>query len=796
MIRNKIDASAVINAAISSHSRTWDMAKQTEDYVINMSPPFDDEKLKDTANWSANWNYGKGRAEAQQIITKNSTEITKAISLCDIVFENFDKKKHSKDKVYEFLSIEEMRASFAERIGAAFSESVIERTQKIDTLVKRSEYECTLFGYASVVKDYNAVFPNVIPYTSIAFEDHTNVDDVGIFVVFDCIKGSYIYNILSQIKKDKESKEESYYSHGDGCPSFTSSGWNEDALEEIVCSIYNTKEEALSTLNAGIEKTKDGGWSKKYTTWEDVSLLSKAMGDFWCAINMNNIHLAKVFEIFSNGDVVENYCALSSSTGSEVRSASLITDILFYKKRTNVKQKELINIVRDVTIDGSVYIHDIKGSGKTIGESTLRYDMLRNSIQDKLMLSGSTWVYAPNGIVGNNMKVQVIGGLVSVGQGTEIVPNLIKQDLSYHIDALRIEQSEQQSNMTHIKPNVNLSNRPTKDEVNFINSEALSTRMSDIPQKLKSYSNIITSIFKALFSDDILNDNDESLKEEFISHLLAEFSDLSVEKEDIIKILKCVSIVRVSPVMSDREAISAALGVASTATARQRLTRMFLSTFGFSRSQVKDIMEAESYGRDAELAAIENSMFENTREVVFGIGQDHIAHLQAHFYKIDQKLAGLQSGEDPVRAHLYITNALTNTRLHVDGISKSPFYKDQAKDYIKVQKYFETKLQELASELDAAKQKMQQQQQDGQQQGEPQLDPETKNKFYLDKIKLIEKINSARSRTQVMQEMKQQSFELDQELKKQKAQADIENRKEKTRVDIDSKLAQKSVEMS
>ena len=796
-IKTKLDAITVINAAIQSHSSTWEMAKTTEDYVINMAPPFDEAVLKDKANWSANWNFGKGRASAEQIITKNSTEITKAIALCDILFENYDAKKDT-DPVHEFLTVEEMRADFAERIGSAFSESVLEKTQRIDTLIKRSEYECTLFGYASFLKDYNSIFPNVIPYRSIAFEDHTDIDSIGTFVVFDCIKGSYLYNIYTSIKRDTSSDEVFTYgaSGAEQCPVFSSSGWNEHALCQIICDIYNTNDTALGSINP---KGKDAekGWTKKYVTWEDVNLLSEKMGDYWCALNMNNIHIAKVFEIEDDGTVYENYCALNEYIGNSVSMVSLKADILFHKKRPSLKQGEIINIVRDVTIDGTVYIHDIKGSGKIIGESALRYDILRNGIQDKLMLSGSPWVYSPTGLIDNNMQVKVIGGLVVLGQGTEVVPNMIKQDLSDHISALRIEQGEQEANMSHIKPNVNLSNRPTKDEVNFINSEALSTRMSDVPQKLKSYSSIITIIFKALFSDRILNKRDQDVKDSFMKHLKQEFSDLTLTDDDLVKILKCVSTIQVSPVMSDREAISSALNVASTATARQRLTRMFLATFGFSRSQIRNIMEVESYGRDAELAAIENSMFENTREVVFGLGQDPITHLQAHFYKVDQKFAGLQSGEDPVRAHLYVTNALTNTRLHVDAIAKSPFYKNQAKDYIKTQKYFEKKLQELASELDTARQKMQQQQQqEGQQQGgEPKLDPETQAKFYLDRIKLMEKINSSRARTQVMQDMRQQSFELEQELKKKRVDADIENRKQKTQVDIDSSLAKKSVEM-
>lgn len=797
MIKTKQDATQVINAAVASHLSSWEMGKTTEDYVINMEAPFDDEDLKDKGvNWSSNYNFGRGRAQAQQIITKNVAEITKAVSLCDVRFENFDPKKHN-EGIYEFLTVEEMRSDFAERIGAAFSESVIERSKKIDSIVRRSEYECTLFGFASIVKETNEIFPSVIPYNSIAFEDHTDVDDIKTFVVFDIVKGSYLFDIYLEINKESSGNEEGDKSEevfgydGEGYPEFTLSGWNKKGLLEIICQIYNYNEDALRYLNGDTPKGEKSEWSKKYTTWNDISTLQSIVGPYWCRVNLNNVHIAKIFEIEEDGSLYETYCAINERGAAY--SAVLRSDILFHKKSEIHNANKIISLVLDVSVDGTTYIHDIKGSGRIIAENSLRYDINRNTIQDKLTLSGSTWIYSPSGLSERAMDIKVLGGLVQLSQGTEIVPNMIRQDLSDHLNSLGLENAEHDKNMSHVRPNVSLSNRPTKDEVNFINSEALSTRMSDVPIKLKSYSDVVTNIFHNLCSDDsIFGRVNKSIKEKFIAQLKYEFSDLTVTEDDLIKILKAVEAIELSPVMSDRDAISAALNVATTATSRKRLTRMFLSTFGFSRRQIKEIMESESYGRDAELAAIENSMFETTREVVFGMGQDHIIHLQAHFYKIDQLFSGVKSGEDPVRAHLFITNALTNTRLHVSYLVQSAFYKDKVKDYAKAQKTFEKELQNLSSMLDAARKKAAE---SGGDSNQPQIDEETKSKFYLDKVKLMEKINNSRERSKAQFDLKMQSFQLDNELKQKKLDADIERKKEKTQADVDASLAKKSVEM-
>ena len=794
MIKTKIDASVVINAAIASHRTTWGLAKNTKAYIIDMEPPFDDEKLKDEANWSSNWNFGTARAKAQGIISKNVSEVTKSASLCDIVFEKFDKEKHGKDKVYSFLEQPELIAEFSERIGAILSEKIIESEPNIDSIIKRSEFDAFLFGYSAVVSEDTSIFPSPVSYRDIAFEDHTNADDIKRFVVFDVIKGSYLYNIFTSMKSDSETVEYSHDLSDDRYPKFKSNGWNEDALEKILCKIFTENEEALSVLE-GRKGKGDDNIKLRFESWEDINLLSKEMGDIWCGINTNNVYLAKIYEINEDGDYMETYCVLSGPVLGADQSfvASIKEDIVYQKEKESVVQKDVISIIVDSSIEGSRYIHDIKGSGKIVAEAGLRVDILRNTIQDKLVLAGSTWIYAGNSLTQRNMDLKVIGGVVVLGQGTEVVPNMVRQELGDHLSILGLENQEHNSNMSHIDPNTRLSNRPTKDEVNFVNSEAYSIRSSDIPVKLKAYGNVISSIVKKLVSDNILNKKEEKIRDEFINSVIYEFSDMDLDKKDVIKILETISGVVLTPVMSDRQAIQEAMSMASTSSARNRLTRMYLSTFGFNRRQIRDIVSNEEYGKDAELAAIENAMFNNTKEVVFSLGQDHMIHIPAHFFKIDQKFKGIEAGEDPVSAYNYVLNALSNTELHISAIGNSVFFKNRYKDFNKAQEYFRTKVKQLAAMLDQMKQESAK---EGSNQNEGELTPELKNKFYLDRIKLIEKINMSKERAQASQEMKSASFQFDQELKAKKLDAEIENKSKKAETDVNLTLAKKSAEMT
>lgn len=790
MITSKQDANRLISACIHSHRYAWESALDSEDYVMRLRPPLDAEMLKEKAIWAHNYNYGKGRNEVKRAVKENVQEISKAISLVEVEFVKYDKKKHN-NKLLNFLQVPELRQAIEERIAYTFGD-FIEQDQSFNMFISKAEYMNFMFGYASVCGDNASYVPNVIHFCDIGFDDHTPLNDVQKFVLFETKKASFYFDKLrSIIKSDTPcdtvlDKEDGSY--------ITSDGWNKEELIKLVCSVFNDAESGQPLNELRLAKNiTDEKVEVKYENWEDISLINDRMGYSWCLSNLNNIYTARCFEI-TRKCVNEVTVYLSSTQNRQDRSEyEASRGILHVKKHPKASQDDLIVMIYDFSVDGSVYIHDVSGASRVLSEHSQRYDIKVNAREDSMYLSSLTWFSSnQSGGIAQFGDVIAVGGGIAVVADQGLTPMIFKQRMDNSEMSVSVAQEEQVFNQSFsaYKPNTQLSNRPTKDEVQFVNSEAYAARAGDIPFKLKAYSKIITNAFKKLASSAFMSYNLEAQQEKFLSMLEQEFSAEDLKRDEIIKILQQVSCVRVSPVQSDREAIMQAMGFAGTSAARKRLTRMLLLSFGFSPNQIRSMIEMEEYGNDASIAALENNAFKDTAEIAFSPGQDHMLHLNAHFYKFDRTVKMVKEGEDPVVGFNTLRNGLQNTAQHIQAMSMNAFYRNNIKDYQKWQKMFENDLKELGQMLDQAKQNAQQ---SG---GQMQISPELRQKLQENEIKLREKLRIQQIRTENAQQQKIEQQKFNQQLQKQKADFDSQMKAQKTQSEINATMAKAAAEMA
>lgn len=782
MIQTREDASALISTAISSHDEAWRRAVETEDYVIRMDPPFDDEELKKKGvAWTSNRNFGKGRADVEQAVSNKVKDIFSAVSLMEVKFHTFNEKKY-KDKIFSFLQFDEMKADFAERVGDVFAE-VLETDSAVDVFLSKVEYNAYMFGQCAVTRDKFTYLGNPIHYTDIAFEDRTKVSAIRKFVLFDVIKGE---DVLKRLEKAQSA--DTYAWHDNNDIRITSSGWIETGLLELVRSIYNTKDDLKRDLRE-IKNLAQESLEIRYDTWEDVQLLIQNKGFMYASINLNNVFIAKSYE-FEDSGYWETYSALSG----EPNMATVIKEVIFQKFHANKVQEDLITLIKEFTINGSEFIHEIQGAGRFIAEDALGFDVKKNAIEDKLMVNGLIFVKKQNGLMGEKLKVDVIGGFGILDDDISFPEGQTKYDLSQHVQSIQFDNQEHKERMAHYKPSIDMSNRPTKDEVQFLSAQFNSARTSNIPFKLKDYSIIITNAFKSLAETEFLDERLKHKQEEFYSKLEDAFYEFKLKREDIKKILGCVANICINPVISDVQAIQQAMQVAASGPAKRRLVKMFLMALGYSRTQVKTLVEQETYGDEAEKVAFENNTFINSAEVVFGNNQDHIIHLTGHFYKIDQVLKGIQAGEDPVRAWNFLRNALSNTKLHVLAIGQNFFFKDRFKEFDKIQVYYEGKLKQLGVYLDRLKKQQEQQAQN--QDVKDEITPELKEKFYQDRLKLMDKIERTNIRDQHARERELQKFEFNKELADRKTDDEIDRKKRLTELKMELSQTETAARMA
>jgi len=695
-IENSEDANLIISAAIESHYGLWEKIHNSEEYIMNYKPPFDETKRKEQKiSWSNNWNYGKGKMLVEQGVVSNVTEMFKTLSMMEIIF---NRKGKSKEKVYQFLDTDFLRYQIGRRIAEVFAD-ILENDPRFQTFLTQIEYSSYMFGYCPIIRDKFTYLGRPISLKSIAFEDGTEFQEIRNFVVFDTMKAEILLQKLDQSLNLQSTEVES---RGQ-IFNIYENGWIKEGMEEIFYDILSNCPEIAEDVKGGVyelrSKLEDG--KIKITYWEDVETIRQEKGDTWLNININNVDIAKIFT--TDGDEITETYIVASQYSSEMDTGC--GEYLLYQKNHGKKEyTEIINIIKEFAVSAENTIQSLTGVSKQIGQESLIYDFKRNAIEDKLLLSGNLLLSTVDDLSAEEVELKVYGGVTILPPNASIAANQIRYDLNDHVNSLAFDDNELKKHSSHYNPQISLSNRPTKDEVQLKGSEHAYQKGTKIPFKLKDYSALFTNILRDLVDEVFFNPIDKNAKNKFIEELKYEFEEFGIDEGDIKLILKEIKAIQLHAVNNDINAIQTAMPFAQNTNGRTKLIRSFLIALGFSRQDVNMFIEVVEYGNQIEQAALENSAFYNTSEVVFDSSQDNIGHLNIHFAKIDRVIKGISGGEDIVKGFNYITNALTNTAKHVEAIRTSYFFKNRYKEFAQVQKQFEKTAKQISDIINKKKQ--------------------------------------------------------------------------------------------
>ena len=689
------DASLFINAVIQAHSSKWIKINNTQLYLMEYQRPVAEELRKEKKiTWQNNWNYGKGRMLIEQGVISNVNDLKKALSMIEIDFVQFNESKHKSD-LYIFLLDENLRYQFANTIAEVFADSV-EGDCRFHDFLTAIEYSAHTFGYAPIIRDKFTYLGRPVSLDNIGFEDRTEIYQIFNWVVFDSFKGEQLIQKVDKIKKlgltttlvkGDDGEEYNIYENG----------WIKEGIEEIFFKILEQNDEIKEDVKEGklqLSANLSEEGELRITTWEDVELIRQHKGTTWLGININNIFIAKIFTTESDGSICVTYAVSEQGLLTEevaegeiaYSNMSCNQYLLFQKRYKNAPYSSLLNIVKEFGVRSSLYIQDIQGVSKQVVEESFRYDTKKNAIEDKLLIQGGIILSKVDPLQDASMEVH--SAYTFLPEGVQIAPNQIKIELGDHVQSIIQDEQDFQKRISHYNPKIELSNRPTKDEVQLQGAQHKNNRESKIPSKFVDYSILFYNILKDIVDEDFENPIDVDRKNYFYDELLAAFKQYNIKRADLDKILASIRSVQIHPVNIDIQAIQTAMPFAQNTVGRNKLIRSFLIALGFSRRDVNQFVKIIDYGYQIEQAANENAAFYNTSEVVFDESQDHIGHLNIHFPKIDRTVKGIQGGEDIVKGFHYITNALTNTEKHVESLRTSYFFKNRYKEFKAIQDHF------------------------------------------------------------------------------------------------------------
>jgi hypothetical protein len=796
-IKNASEATVFIQNAQISHADQWEKIDNTEAYLLHGQAPFDDKELEaDGQDWRPNYNYGKGRSEVEQGVINNQTDIYRSFGFIDVEFESYDKKKHKKP-IHGFLLDDYIREVLKRTISASFI-NCIEEDERTHSWISQIEYWSYTFGYCPVLRHDWSYLGDPVPLTSIAFEDRTKIGQVRNFVVFDSLKVDDVYNIYIECKgKEKTRVEylgEEYHIYPNG--------WIDEGMKDIIKSKIDSLN--LDEDYEPLDKTK-GKKQLLISTWDHIDEFVTRKGVSWLTYNTNNIFIGKIFQYISNNEFVETHCICDTGISREVRiESSTARKYLVYQKEHKKKRlSQILNMVKEYGVTKDTYISSLTGAGKYIAQEALRYDVKRNTIEAKLIISGSPFFQSQNSLTGKMSKIKVCAGFNVVGDDMVLLPNQVRYDINDHMAALQMEKQEYSERVFHYNPRLDLSSRPTTDEVTVKGQEVSSQKRSKVPVKLADYSRLFTECLFDLVTKEYDNDENKLIQDKFFEYIQFYLMKYSIEltKEQVKDIVRSIKQVKLNAAHGDPGSIKEAMEVVSTSEQRKHLTIMYLLALGFSRKNAWDYVEAEEYGDQVDKAAMENQMFYTTSEVSVGRHQDALTHLNTHFAKADRILKGVVGGEDPVRGFNWITNCLINTAKHIEIIQSNPFYNKQARSFTKLQAYFEGKAKLLAQAVEQLKQQEQQRAQqnvEGQQQAQRQqgLDPKLAAEIERDRIKMLDKIERTNILTQNAAERKREMFELEKELSKGRNDSNIAMQKEMAELRKELTLMSESIKLA
>lgn len=781
-INSPNDASIVVNSAIRSHAKSWKKLKQIENYIVHSEKPFKSQELKDAGtDWKSNWNFGRGRGQVEQGVLNNTNDVMKSLAFLDVNFEQYNPKKH-KENLYAFLTDSYAKKIFYTAITGAFVDT-LEEDDRLHPWISSIEYQSFTFGYCPIIRDRGSYLGNPIPITDLAFEDKTKIGQYTTWVVFDSTKVDILYAIYKKNFEDTNTQFQDGY---------------------IRDGVYDVLKSRIDSLNL---KEKEGDIPLIINTWEEIGKCFDKWGIQYLNANINNLHIAKIFNVEPNGDIIETYIVIDSynyefkeENLSSHNFATGAENLLFQKVHKNKSYTDFLSLVKEYGLNTNMYISELHGAGRFIAEDALRYDVNRNSMQDKLLFAGSPWVHVPNSLMSKQAVIKPTGAYIIVeDDSVAMLPNQSKFDLTDHVKSIQLDDQQHKENVFHYNPRLDLSNRPTKDEVSVRGNEVSTQKRAKSPIKLADYSRVFYHALIDLASRDHDNYYDKKKQEDFFEKIKIALLIYGIEitDEQIKKVCKVICSVSLSPANGDPQAIQAAIEIASSSEARRRLQIMYLLAIGFSRKDAWEYIEVQEYGNEVDKASMEHTQFYQTSEVPVGRHQDSITHLNMHYAKMDRVLQGVIGGEDPVRGFNFLTNALINTGKHIEVISTNPFFRKKLKEFVKIQEIFQSKARQLSEAVNQLKEQAVQDEQNKQQPQQQGIPPEVLQKLKIEEYKMMEKLKRTNIIAEETMNRRRQMADLDAELRTRQAETGMqiskelaELRKELDLVKASAKLAQ------
>jgi hypothetical protein len=746
MVPSVTVAKKIVDNAIESHD-SYHRTITNHLKHLQLAPPFDPKKLRASAqSWRSNFSFGKATGKVEKLTIEAVGTAYGALGMAFLRFKRFNEKEYGEKEDKQWMRDDVKRGQYANDIVSVYAD-LFEDDDRTPDLVSRVSYNMRTFGVGYVLKEPGREkdwLGEAFDIRSVMFPKRSRVTDIDKAVVKSSMPILKFWQKYTSMKPG--------------------SAWNKEGLEELFFHYYKEHGSKGKELNSIHDTAATKGWEDVSNSFaEEVTLLDQ------CS---DSVSFSKILSEEPDGSITVTYYAYTGDTETSIKDFSP-KFLLYQKNFKGIKVKDILFIVRDSGVTSSGFIQDMRGISQFAVPDSHRFNLDRNALRDKALLSGNMTFAQSTANQGQKFNLTVSSVATITPQGFEASDKQHNPNLGPLFDSMRAEEEAYQRETQHHDASISgrLGDRATTREVDRVAAEVEGARQSKVAVSLRDWARIhmsnIMDLAKNSFKD---SDPGKDARDYFfdeLSHLW------QLPEEGVQSILDEISRISLEVVQANPDALRESIAITQSQYARNELSRQLLTVLGHPRRRVERLNprtgKQDSVTADQIHAELQNQIFWTRGGVLIGDNVDPVVQLRIHFKLFKDAVDSVQRGGDPVAIANYLKNGLGHTAKLLLLTEEDPLYKPSFDELKLVQDQFEQQLKQIVA---AAKKKAKQIAAEREAK-EGQLDPETERRLRIEEFEAGEKNKRNAENRDATQKLKEEAQAASQDLKRQSTEADI-----------------------
>lgn len=625
--------------------------------------PKDPEQLKaNNLEWTSNVPYGKAFLQLQ-----NETTNRLGVFIASLSFLQLYLKPHSlgedRDELQFYYTNPIFQQEIQNALGACLVGYLLKDVDWMQFLLTTS-FNTVSWGYSTCIAQQNSPYSFCPDIRDICFEPEAKIENVKTAVWFNEQSALDVYRIYLE-----------------NCLQAENPLWDREALEDAL--FYAIQDLPTGDNNASILNT--------YKNWQTIypEYLSGGRTLRHDLANGKNIIWAYIINEEFDGSVTLTIYEYfyQGFAGSNVPATTSSRNGLRLAFQENFKDEEFgdkFRLIRNSGISTSTLLQRMKGLAPFAYEAGVEYDYFRNNQNDAVTIHSALKFQPESELQDQAFKISFYGGMMLFPTAFPLMRvDNTAQVLSASVEMLRFMDEEHRRMTDVFSPQVagKLTDRATNQQVLEISNEVAQAKQDSSAIFLFDLEKELLAVLKRIKSNpkgkQFKKNREirESLSKQLQVEILDKYvPDLDIDALDFLdQVIEDIYRIDLSYMTNNVPRLQKLIEISPNQTSqnyyRRRLAAALSVPYVEQQTYFSITAEKDAFSGQVSLAALENNALWDTRELPVQPIQDHVTHLQSHFFRANEVVQSLQRGVDPVEVFKWVSNCLEHCRFHLEELA-------------------------------------------------------------------------------------------------------------------------------